>query len=472
MSYVAQFKEGDKITLKSWDELVKEFSLDSDGDITLGEGWHISQVDKELIKGVLIIKEHDSSDDTYLLSNEDDTDDMWVPGSALPRMIAKTPVRAEVHFKPGDRVRVRQWSDMSIQFGLGSDGDIEATGHFSKKMQPLCGQIAIVTSVERCWINLKFENPNADSLTSRPTRNWTWSSDMLEHCIEESKKEPLYKKGDRVKFKSWDDLRAMRSVFYGFNSGMRHLCGVEATVEECGTISLETSREVYDLRLKFDISVPRTYWSYSTDMVEPVKEHEEPKVFYPEAKVHEGIIAKPCGEVFTTSDTHFGHSHIPINMPIKLTSLKVREERKGESTMRNISVLARMADQSLRADLEAASLAGLPKNIMEALKEKQEEEQKEAAKNAASVIIDLVKKNDSHIEAHVRQIRELRRQEAQLKAQLDALSRAKDYGFETSNFLPLAVLTGTPKHFFDVEDKSLFEVPKDWKPKAKAEEAK
>lgn len=68
------------------------------------------------------------------------------------------------------------------------------------------------------------------------------------------------KVGERVRFRSWKELRTTRTMF-GFPSDMRHLCGTYARVTAVSgsRIGLERFTAKGDTR-----------WSYSTDMIEPV----------------------------------------------------------------------------------------------------------------------------------------------------------------------------------------------------------
>lgn len=77
-------------------------------------------------------------------------------------------------FKVGDRVRIRQWADMEMEFGLDSDGDIKCPHTFVKGMAHLCGRVATVTSVFEAYrVGLKFDDESGRIA-------WTYTFDMIE----------------------------------------------------------------------------------------------------------------------------------------------------------------------------------------------------------------------------------------------------------------------------------------------------
>ncbi len=134
----------------------------------------------------------------------------------------------------------------------------------------------------------------------------------------------------------------------------------------------------------------------------------------------------------------------------------------------NVEPLVLLADTSARQVYQDLGVAMEGTDFAAELKELQDEDNKERRKNAAKEVLKLFKAKQESIQREVRSIREYRRQEATAKARLEQLNRAEAYGKETSNFLPLAYLTGSLgigwRAGFDV-DTSLLEVPKDWVPK-------
>lgn len=43
-------------------------------------------------------------------------------------------------YKVGDKVKVRKWSDMALEFGVDDDGDIKMPVYFIKDMEQFCGK--------------------------------------------------------------------------------------------------------------------------------------------------------------------------------------------------------------------------------------------------------------------------------------------------------------------------------------------
>lgn len=80
-----------------------------------------------------------------------------------------------------------------------------------------------------------------------------------------------YKVGDRVKIRQWDDMEKEFGLndfgsikcACGFVDNMKSLCGRTATIKEIDGV---------DIELKFDDESGDTFWSYSTDMIEPIEE--------------------------------------------------------------------------------------------------------------------------------------------------------------------------------------------------------
>jgi len=134
--------------------------------------------------------------------------------------------------------------------------------------------------------------------------------------------------------------------------------------------------------------------------------------------------------------------------------------------------IKRLADNSLSAELNAAGVAEmLSDDLKEALKEQIDEERSANVKAAAREIIEIIRKSEEHITAHVLSIRDLNRLIATHKAKIEELNRARAYGSETQNFLPLAtlVVSGFSEQMelaSGIEDEAQLRVPADFKPKA------
>lgn len=49
-------------------------------------------------------------------------------------------------YQIGDKVKVRKWSDMALEFGVDDDGDIKMPVYFIKDMEQFCGKIVTIKS--------------------------------------------------------------------------------------------------------------------------------------------------------------------------------------------------------------------------------------------------------------------------------------------------------------------------------------
>ena len=83
-------------------------------------------------------------------------------------------------FKPGDRVRVRQWEDMEREFGLTQGGSINCSIVFAREMCGLCGKTAVIAMANDIRVVLIREE-DADSLS---WDRWTFTHDMFELADE------------------------------------------------------------------------------------------------------------------------------------------------------------------------------------------------------------------------------------------------------------------------------------------------
>jgi hypothetical protein len=142
---------------------------------------------------------------------------------------------------------------------------------------------------------------------------------------------------------------------------------------------------------------------------------------------------------------------------------KTTTTSKETSTM---NAIIRLADSQLNKEME--EFGSLQPDIQEALVEMQEEAKKTAAKSAAAEVMKLLEQSNKSIETFVTGIRTLRKQIDNNKAAIETWARAKGYGLETSNFIPLAILAGQI-HVSAVENQDLTKVPEGWKPAIKAE---
>lgn len=74
--------------------------------------------------------------------------------------------------KLGDKVKIRQWSDMEKEFGLDEGGDIDCRCFFAIEMKKYCGRIGKVVCVHSGgFYDLSFDGK---------THGWYFSDDMFE----------------------------------------------------------------------------------------------------------------------------------------------------------------------------------------------------------------------------------------------------------------------------------------------------
>ena len=89
-------------------------------------------------------------------------------------------------FKVGDHVRVRQWRDMAIEFGVEdhNNGTVAVPCQFIRQMNPYCGCDYTVTSVQSSlWDGAQIQIIKCAGLPDK----WTWSNGMFEFADTEPK---------------------------------------------------------------------------------------------------------------------------------------------------------------------------------------------------------------------------------------------------------------------------------------------
>ncbi|BCG50225.1 hypothetical protein [Ralstonia phage RP13] len=106
-------------------------------------------------------------------------------------------------------------------------------------------------------------------------------------------------------------------------------------------------------------------------------------------------------------------------------------------------VLGNLAGLNTKDDL--SQYDALPLNLQEALKAKIADQQKQAASDAADLVLDLLNRTQALVNTNVENIRNIRKQIDRTKNVLERIERAKQYGLETQNFLPLAYIVGSTR---------------------------
>lgn len=83
-------------------------------------------------------------------------------------------VRPDRVFNAGDLVRIRDYEDMALEFGVGSAGNVRCRCGFTREMRLLCGVQFVITEIED------------DVYVSGCDTHWTISTDMIELVLPDS----------------------------------------------------------------------------------------------------------------------------------------------------------------------------------------------------------------------------------------------------------------------------------------------
>ena len=78
-------------------------------------------------------------------------------------------------YQIGDKVKVRKWGDMALEYGVDDDGDIEMPIYFIKEMEQFCGKI--VTIKERC---VDLDDEEHYEIVEDTEQEFWFSDDMFE----------------------------------------------------------------------------------------------------------------------------------------------------------------------------------------------------------------------------------------------------------------------------------------------------
>lgn len=78
-------------------------------------------------------------------------------------------------YKVGDKVKVRKWGDMALEYGVDDDGDIKMPIYFIKEMEQFCGKI--VTIKERC---VDLDDEEHYEIMEDSEQEFWFSDDMFE----------------------------------------------------------------------------------------------------------------------------------------------------------------------------------------------------------------------------------------------------------------------------------------------------
>ena len=78
-------------------------------------------------------------------------------------------------YQIGDKVKVRKWDDMALEYGVDDDGDIKMPIYFIKEMEPFCEKI--VTIKERC---VDLYDEECYKILEDTEHEFNFSDDMFE----------------------------------------------------------------------------------------------------------------------------------------------------------------------------------------------------------------------------------------------------------------------------------------------------
>ena len=78
-------------------------------------------------------------------------------------------------YQIGDKVKVRKWGDMALEYGVDDDGDIKMPIYFIKEMEQFCGKI--VTIKERC---VDLDDKEHYEIIEDTEQEFWFSDDMFE----------------------------------------------------------------------------------------------------------------------------------------------------------------------------------------------------------------------------------------------------------------------------------------------------
>lgn len=130
----------------------------------------------------------------------------------------------------------------------------------------------------------------------------------------------------------------------------------------------------------------------------------------------------------------------------------------------NVQTLARLADKEV--EQMAADFGALPLDIRESITRKMAEARQAVVDAAADQIVALLQAKDGFVAQTALGITNLEKQITDLKAGLEKIQLATQYGVATQNFLPLSMLIGSGNG--GCNKKELLSVPAGWTPPAPA----
>lgn len=151
-------------------------------------------------------------------------------------------------------------------------------------------------------------------------------------------------------------------------------------------------------------------------------------------------IGNPCGEILF-EDRSGSTVNLGELLRRKLSELSVQQTIKEKTEMHNINALITLTDQSTRNELKDLGIdTALPEAVRVAYEKKKADEQAAAASQAADLIISLERHRNEKLMKQADQLRFIRKQEKEIKAQMTMINRAAAFGRKTMNYVPLHTL--------------------------------
>lgn len=173
-----EFKVGDRVKIKSWDRMVKEFGMNYDDINCYGP---FTSTMKYLcgLEGTITAFEDSDDIDPHYVIIDNPIIRRSVPATGQPYhistdMIYKCRKRKEIaqrapdDIRVGDRVRFKTWEEMQREYG-GDEISIDCAFNFVIPMRRLCGTEATVVRI----------GSNGRLFLEPATISWVISTDMV-----------------------------------------------------------------------------------------------------------------------------------------------------------------------------------------------------------------------------------------------------------------------------------------------------
>jgi len=136
----------------------------------------------------------------------------------------------------------------------------------------------------------------------------------------------------------------------------------------------------------------------------------------------------------------------------------------------DIEVLKKLANtgemqddlSSLLGDDSVEITTAMHSDLRQQLQVLQDEERNNTMRDSALYVAELIRTSKKTRKAGVNEVRALRSQVSARISSLEAIQMAEEYGLETMNFIPLAILVGQAKYSDVMDNSALTSVPAEW----------